>query len=135
MALIIGSVWLLVLNASNCNDLWCKFSWSVLYYSLGDETLIIKALYSQLSITTSPNGYVLELNLWRKRDDSSRISMTVTCQENGPIVLMFYFWFLNHSDSLQGLAEDISWASISSVSLSSVVSLIKQCPFHVTGKV
>ncbi|CAO2820891.1 unnamed protein product [Amaranthus hypochondriacus] len=34
----------------------------------------------------------------------------------------------------EGLAEDISWASISSVSLSSVVSLIKQCPFQVTGK-
>lgn len=34
----------------------------------------------------------------------------------------------------EGLAEDISWASVSSSALFSVASLLKQCPFEVTGK-
>ncbi|KMT17140.1 hypothetical protein BVRB_2g040520 [Beta vulgaris subsp. vulgaris] len=34
----------------------------------------------------------------------------------------------------EGLAEDISWASISTDALISVASLLKQCPFEVTGK-
>ena len=36
---------------------------------------------------------------------------------------------------MQGVAEDILWASVSSETLFSVASLLKACSFEVTGKV
>lgn len=36
---------------------------------------------------------------------------------------------------MQGLSEDMLWASVSNNSLISVASLLKHCTFKVTGKV
>ena len=57
-------VWLVVLIGGNGNDLYCKISSKIPYYSHGDETLITISLQTSLPLnTTSPNGNALEIIL------------------------------------------------------------------------
>ena len=70
---IFQSVWLSVLIGGNENNLLCKFSRYVTFYSHGNETLIIKSFFIhnsplQLNITYL-NDNTLKWNLWMKKNE------------------------------------------------------------------